>query len=188
MMRYGFHGGLPEMKSTILFAMRMVKDYVTLENMHEMMLIDERMDYFTFCHCVDELTADGLLLREVLENGMPVYTITPKGYEVGAIVEPEVPASLRRAVRRSIYVVINRLRKESNCETEMFTKEGETWIRLILRDETVSMLNLELMVGNRKYAQEVCDNFKQNAEEIYSHVLNAVLRDYKETEADTECG
>jgi hypothetical protein len=48
MPRYGFNGEKTEMKVFILFIMRHVLEPVTLDDMSEMILIDDNMNYFLF--------------------------------------------------------------------------------------------------------------------------------------------
>ena len=48
MPRYGFNGQLAEMKIFILFVMRHVVEPITLDEMAEMVLIDDNMNYFAF--------------------------------------------------------------------------------------------------------------------------------------------
>ncbi len=184
MARYGFRGERKEMKQYILYVMRLARDHVTLEDMQEMMLIDDRMNYFLFCDCIAGLVDSELLLKEKDKKGETVYTVTPRGYEIGEILQDEIPMALRRAAEKNALVVLNRVRRDRSIDVETVERGGNLYARLTMTDGVYPMLTMELTVANKTQADALKKNFRKNAENIFNDVLRAVLNPYEEEAKD----
>lgn len=175
MARYGFNGGKTEMKIFVLFVMRHVLDPVTLEQMSEMVLIDDNMNYFLFCECVADLVDSEMLIKEPGQKRGEVYTLTPHGYETLSSVEKSLPISLRRAAQETTLLVMDRLRRESLVHAEMVTSSGEPMARLTMTDGRDPILRLEVVTGSTEQARDICINFRQHADTIFDNILRVLL-------------
>jgi hypothetical protein len=173
--RYGFGGGKTEMKIFILFVMRHVLDPVDFEQMSEMVLIDDNINYFLYCECVAELLESGLLLKETDKDGRERYTITPRGYETGYIVDSNVPPALKRAAQETVLIVLNRIQRMSRLDAKVVMRGDEPLASLTMTDGRDPILQMEIMTGTEEQAKEICGNFLCNADGIFDDVLRSLL-------------
>lgn len=187
MARYGFGGGRTDMKIFILYVMRHVLDPVALDDLGEMVLIDDNMNYFLFSECVSDLVGSGLLLKETGKTGN-VYTLTPRGFDTLEPVERTLPVSLRRAVEKSIPMVLERLHRATVAQTELFDRNGDPMVRLTLTDGKDTILSLELMTAGLEQSRSICVNFRQHPELVFSSVLRALTDPPKQKEDTKQDG
>ncbi|MDR0671116.1 MAG: DUF4364 family protein [Oscillospiraceae bacterium] len=186
MARYGFGGGKTDLKIFVLYVMRHVPDPVTFDQMSEMVLIDDNINYFLYCECVAELLEGGLMRKETAENGRETYRITPRGGETGRIVESSVPFSLRRAAKETVLIVLNRIQRHARLEAHVIERDGEPLASLKMTDGRDAILQMELMTGSHAQAREICGNFLLHAEHIVDRVLRSLLTPYDDGEEAAE--
>ena len=174
MPRYGFNGERTQMKIFILFVMRHVLDPVTLDDIGEMVLIDDNMDYFLCSQSVSELVESELLRKEHRPKGLDAYTLSARGYETLESVERTLPISLRRAGQENARKVLGRLRRQARIRTEILMRDGEPMARLSLTDGRDPILQIELVAADCDRAREMCAHFEQNAELIFDGILQVL--------------
>ena len=176
MPRYGFNGEKTLMKIFILFVMRHVLDHVTLDQMGEMVLIDDNMNYFLYSESVAELVESNLLLKEKDPHGLEVYTLSPHGFDTLEPVERTLPISLRRAGQEHTRAVAERLRRRARLHTEILMRKDEPMARLTMTDGQDTILRIELVTGNTERARDICGNFEHHAEDIFDDILRVLLK------------
>ena len=177
MPRYGFNGQMTEMKIFILFILRYVLSPVTLEEMGEIVLIDDNMNYFLLSQSVSELVASDLLLREPGPRGSDVYSLLPRGRDTLEPVERTLPISLRQAGQEAARKVMGRLRCQGRTHTAIFVRDDEPMARLTLTDGKDILLRIELATGAWDRARQMCENFEKRAETIFDGVIRVLLDD-----------
>ena len=175
MPRYGFNGDKTMMKLFILFIMRHVLDPVTLDQMGEMVLIDDNMDYFLYSESAAELVESGLLFKERGGHGFDVYTLSPHGYDTLEPLERSLPFSLRRAGQETARAVVARLRRLARLHTEILARNDMPMARLTMTDGQDTILQIELVTGSKERARDICKNFERRAEAIFDGVLKVLL-------------
>ena len=175
MERYGFNGQITEMKIFILFILRHVLDPLTLDELGEMVLIDENMNYFLYCQGVSELADAGLVFREPRNDGQDAYTLSPHGYDTLEPVEATLPSSLRRAGWESAHEKRRLLRRKARIYTEVLARGEQPVAVMILTDGCDPILHIELQSGTPERARQMCACFKENAERVFDDVLRVLL-------------
>ncbi len=180
MARYGFRADKEQMKIFILFVMSHAIDLVEFDDMSEMVLIDDNIDYFLYTECVAELLEDGQLLKEKAETGEERYTLSPRGYDLMKIVESSLPIALRRAATETARDVMARVRRRACIQTEIVFHGVEPMAKLTLRDRNTPILIVQIMAGSETEAKKICRNFEKNAEYIFNDVAHALVNPYTE--------
>jgi len=180
MARYGFKiDDKEQMLIFILYVMKHVLDPVTLDEMGEMVLIDDNMNWFLYADCVAELVDSGLLLKEPGKSG-PVYTLSPHGYNNLIQMQRKVSYSLRKAADETVPEVISRLRREARIQTEVVTRGEDPIARLTLTDGREPILRIELVTMSRQRAYKMCATFKNSAEAVFDGLLELLLPENEE--------
>ena len=175
MPRYGFKEDKQTMKIFVLFVMRYILNPVTLEEMSEMILIDDNMNYFLFADSVAELAESELLIKEPGSGSGPVYTLSQRGYNVLIALERKLSYSLRIAGQESVRKVLPRLRREKHIKTAIVMRGKEPMARLVMTDGQDPVFHIELMAVSRERAEKMCTTFKRNAEAIFDGVISLLL-------------
>lgn len=183
MARYGFIHDKLEIKFLILYIMSRVTEPVSLSVLTDLTLCDDGIDYFDFAESAAELTETEHL--QMTEDSL--YAITEKGLKNGKVCESSLPYSVRIKADRRIAALNQRLRRSAAIQTRTIPREnGSYTVALSLNDEVDNILNIELMAASEEHAARLETNFRQNAEQIYNAVLDALLADYPAPERRRE--
>ncbi len=181
MARYGFRDEPGSLKAFILFVMSRSAEDVSLEDMIEMIMIDDNIDYFQFFEETHELTNSGHLFQRKGRFGQEVYNITPRGRVIAEFAESTLPHALKRAAEDVVKVVSERVRRDACIDTEVFYEEAEPMVCLRLTDGYAPMMRLEIVAGNEDDARKMCANFRRQAESIFEEISLTVRKSARGT-------
>ena len=176
MARYGFTGGMPETKILLLYALSFIPLPVTLENILEVVTLDERVDYFVLCQALYEMVDSGHVIASD-ENNVKGFTISPRGYEAGALMDNQLPAAFKTVVRRAAHMLNDRVERDKLVTTEAFIRGGLPAICCEMTDGTDPILHIELMLGDASQGVQIAKNFKKSAEKIYNRILEIMMEE-----------
>ena len=169
----GFISGQLEIKFLILYIAARLIEPVPFEMLQDLAMCDEGVDYFDFSQCLADLVRTGHLTEE---DGR--YAITAKGRENSKICESSLPYSVRMQAEKNIVVYNQRLRRSAlvTASTTMRDTGGFT-VTLSLSDELENVMRLELLVTKEAMARELEERFRQNAEALYSKIIDVLYED-----------
>ena len=174
MARYGFTGGMPETKILLLHALSFIPLPVTLEHLLEVVMLDERVDYFVLCQALHEMVISGHVMDSE-DNGKKNYSISPRGYEACDALNSQLPASLKTVVHREARMLNDRLEREKLVTTETFTRGGLPSICCQMTDGSDPILHVEIMLSDVSQGVQISKNFKKNAEKLYNQIYQLLM-------------
>ena len=177
MAHVGFIQDKLEIKFLILYVASRLIEPVPFEAMQELTMCDEGIDFFDFSECLSALVSSGHLT--VSEDGL--YAITEKGLHNGTICESSLPYSVRLSADKNITIYNQKLKRRSQIKSEITPRANGTYtVTLAFNDDAdESILKMELMVPGEVMAQDLAKRFRENAEQLYSGVLNALFEEPK---------
>lgn len=166
-----------DVKFLILFVLSCLDMPVTFDDIAEMAMIDSAMTYFDVSDAFYEMVESGHV-----EADGNYYRITDRGRAVLTGYERRLPATVRRDAQKAVMKTVARLKRDAMISTTT-REEGENnfVVSLKMSDSMGELMNLDMMVVNKRLAALIEGNFKANAEVIYNEILNAVMRDYSQT-------
>ena len=177
--RFGFIRDKLEIKILILFILRRLSEPVDMDTLTDLTLCDDGISFFDYADCVAELRSSGHI--EETESG---WVITEKGIQNGEITESSLPYSVRVRAGRNASIVSQAQQRAALITTSRELRvRGGTMVHLSMSDGMGPVFGLELLAGNDAEAHTIEKNFKKDAEGIYLHVMDLLLR---ETEKETE--
>ena len=171
MPRYGFVGDMPDTKNLVLFVMRHVNSFVTMEDLSQMVMLDDNFDYFVFADAVSDMVGSGLLKRDAEGR----VAITARGAEAGKAVESALASSLRRVASKAAEQVAERLLRDSAITADTFTLYGEQYLRCVITDGVAPLADLTLYAGSAQQAALLAKKWRKNAEGIYQRLLESFI-------------
>lgn len=175
---YGYIREKLDVKYLILFVLSCLDISVSFDDVVEMAMIDNAMTYFDVADAFYEMVDSG----HVQEEEAGKYRITERGHSVLTGYERRLPASVRRDAQRAVMKTVARLKRDALISTSTReVSENNFVVTLKMSDSLGEIINLDLMVVNKRLASLLEGNFRNNAEMIYNEILNAVMRDYSQT-------
>lgn len=172
-MEVGFISDKLEIKFLILYIAARIIEPVPFEVLQDLSMCDEGVDYFGFSECLADLVRTDHLS---LEGGL--YAITQKGRDNSVICESSLPYSVRMQVEKNIVQYNQRLRRNALVTAATTPREkGGYTVTLSLSDELDNVMRLELLVTKESMAKELEKRFKEDAEAIYTKIINVLYEE-----------
>ena len=167
-----------EVKFVILYTIWRYETPIPFEDINLVLTWEnEVLDYFTLAVKFGELLDDEFLTKTFTEN-REKYTLTSKGQEAVEFFTNRIPSS----IRSSIDTTIGNIKYDTLINPPAVTSEavpinaaGQFSLRCGIVDDGVTMLNMEIFVGDRDVALNVSKHFKENATEIYQAILKLCI-------------
>ncbi len=169
MPRYGFVGDMPDTKNLVLFVLRHVRTFVTMEDLSEMVMLDDNFNYFVFADAVSEMVDSGHLEKDAEGR----IAVTERGAEAGQVVESALAVSLRRVAAEAAAQVAERIKRDSAVTADTFQRGGEHYLRCTMTDGIAPLAELTLYAGSAQQAALLAKRWRKNAEEIYKKLLES---------------
>lgn len=175
--RLGFIKGSLDVKLLVLYLMARVAEPIVFDDLIDLALCDDGIDYFQLSQAVSELIESEHLLR--LDDGTLV--ITEKGRANGSIMEDNLPTVIRGRCNRNLARLNASLRFAAQMNAQVLTDEnGHSHIELSLVDGTGPLLRMDLAVPDEEQGQKMVRRFQETPEEFYQ-MIRSYLLDEKST-------
>jgi len=170
MQRYGFIQDELERKTLILYVLRRANCAVSYENLTEMALCDEGMDYFEYSTNLANLIDTGHVAR-IEDEVMTLYKISPKGIQNLAICEKQLPPAVRRYADEAVARVMQAIARARSVTAELTETNGKLAVVCRLQDDAGEILSMRIGVVSRAQGEILAKNFRRRAEGIYNTLL-----------------
>lgn len=169
--RFGFIREKVDIKILILFIMRRLNEPVDFEQLSDLTMCDDGINYFDFSECVDELVSSDHLYY----NGEE-YIITDKGRKNGEITESGIPYSVRLKAEKNVSRTNAVKARDAMISTSRELKRGGGFdVNLSLSDGVSEIFSVKLLAINEKQAESMENGFRKNAESVYNALMNKLI-------------
>lgn len=173
MNNFGFIHEKLEVKILILFILNRLPEPVDKDALAVLTLCDNGINYFDFAEALGELVATGHVYER---DGK--YLITDKGVRNVTEIEGSVPYSVRVKAEKETQRLSKELMRGAMIKTRHEARStGGFTVSLALSDGIDNIVNMELLAGSEKQAETIEQNFRKNAEHIYSAVVSILLNE-----------
>lgn len=176
-----------EIKFIILYTVWRYETPIPFEELNAVLTWEnEILDYFTFTEKFGELSDDEFLAKTFTEN-REKYALTSKGYEAVDFFTNRIPSS----IRKSIDDTIGNIKFDTLISPPSITSEavpinsaGQYSLSCNITDDGITLLDMEIFVGDKDVATNVSKHFKENATEIYQAILKLCVPKPEQNELD----
>ena len=171
MQRHGFIHDELEQKTLILYVLAKVECAVTFENLTEMAMCDDGMDYFEYSACLANLVETGHIIFES-DDVLSLYRISPKGIQNLKICEGQLPLTARAYADEAVSRVKEYIARSRLVTAELTADEnGKLSVLCRLQDDACELLSMRIGVASRTQGEILAKNFRRRAEGIYNSLL-----------------
>lgn len=152
---------------------------VGLTDLHitELLLENHLMDYFTFQFQLFGLIDTKLVTQRFTDEEHVLFSITPTGKDVLKNLSSTVPSGIRQNIDSLIDPMRSKIRSD-NLITADFTPDDENSFSVTCSasEETFTLIKIDVQIGTRNDAIEVCHNWKKHSQEIYSEIIESLIK------------
>ena len=171
---FGFIHEKMDIKVLILYVLNQLPASVDSLTLSELVFCDDGIGYFDYSDCLAELVE-----TEQIREDHGKYQITETGSRNVETVESTLPYSVRAKARRMAEPLAESMRRAALLKAEHTLQEdGTCQVTLAVNDGVSDLLNMTVMAPTERMAEQMKENFRANAEQIY----HAVVRILTESE------
>jgi predicted transcriptional regulator len=168
-----------ESKVFILFFIRNLDMPIDDIRFNKIMLENRFMNYFFLRQYFGELVEEGMISVHS-DNGRKIYDITEKGLSVLNMFESILPQGLKKRVKEIIKTMRKNIRNEMMITADYIPDEDNGYTALLkINEDTFPLIEIKIAAGSREDAKNICKNWTAFPQELYSEVLDTLVKDRK---------
>lgn len=166
---------LAENKLLLLFIFKKIKFPVSNNQITQIILENNFINYFTLQQYLNELLSSNFL-KYTDETGNHRLVITDKGIKVLSLFETRISEDKIKAVEDYLSKKMNNLKKEVTITADYTLGKKDNFIVDLKAVENDSILiDIKLNVGSNKDAKDLCHKWKNNSSELYSKIIELLI-------------
>lgn len=148
-----------DIKIMVLYALSKFHEPPTFEELSQVLLCDEGLNYFLLTQSVDEL----LLPKNIMIEDER-YHLTRRGKDNLKESLPQLPVSVQKKCDEALLLVNRQQDKKKFVQTEITDRfDGTVMLRLRLLDETGVLFDVNMMIPTRPEAQTIAQSFWEDS-------------------------
>lgn len=151
---------------------------IQVSNLHLMdaILGNRFMNYFSLQTAIAELLKNGML-SETTEEGKTYYCISEEGKNAVKLLKNIIPQGILARFDSQKKEIRARIKKDLEINAEYALDEDNNYFaRCYVRDGDIHLIDFKILAGNKKFAFEICENWRNHTKEIYSEIIETVLK------------
>ena len=162
-------------KLIILYMLEQVDFPLTTSHISEFILEQGYTNYITLQQALSELTETGLVNSQTVRNRTRL-TNTKEGSETLQFFGNRISDAIRDDIAKYFGENEIALRSEVNVQADYYkSTSGEYEVRMIARDKETLLVDLTLSVPDSMMAQQMCDNWEKNNQQVYQYLMEKLL-------------
>lgn len=166
-----------EIKVFILFLLKNIKEPLEFNTINDIVIQDGYVNYFDFAICFAELLESGQILELKQEGEKTFYVITPAGEEAVSNVEMRLFTTVREKALRSALRLLAFNKNGSRISSDLEEVHNGYILKCKIEDKEKVIMDLEVFLTEKYYADKLRQNFDDRAENVYKGVLSLLSGD-----------
>ncbi|MEG1742871.1 MAG: DUF4364 family protein [Clostridia bacterium] len=158
-----------EIKVFILFLLKNIKEPLEFSTINDIVIQDGFVNYFDFSICFAELLECGQISE--IKDEKCMYVISSSGEEAVGNVEMKIFNTVREKALRSALRLLAFYKSGSKITSNLSEQPNGFKLQCKIEDNKNILLNIEVFLTEKYYAEKLKTNFDDRAESIYRGVL-----------------
>lgn len=167
---------LAQNKLLLLYIIKLSPNNFSKNEITEFVLDKNYMNYFLIQRYLSELI-NANFIELIDQDSKEVYKILEKGINALSYFEDRITDGIRNELNAKFNKDIEEKVIQTQVVCDYYPKENNQYVvnlKLVENEETLFSLYLD--VGNDKQAKLVCDNWKENPEQIYQKIIKVLIK------------
>ena len=166
-----------EKKIIILYFIDKLKLPISNLQITKVFLENGFINYFLLQQYLAQLTINEYVF-EAVNDGFTFYSITEKGKEILKLFIDYLSLGIKKRKDDEISLIRNNVRKETSI-TANYEPEGHSSYKVNCKicEDDFTLISINLAVGSKEDAQNICKKWNSNSQVIYNKILNALIDD-----------
>lgn len=165
---------LAEDKLLLLYLLEKIKLPISNNQITQIILENNLMNYFTLQQYITELTNTNFILVTE-QDGKHRISISPEGSKVLSLFINRVSKNKLDNIDIYLNKQLDNIKKEITIYAD-YTIEGNNYIvNLKAMENNCILMDLKINVASNKQAKDLCSKWKQNSSELYNQLFNVLI-------------
>jgi hypothetical protein len=181
-----------DIKILICYLLKNIDKPISFDNISEILLQDELVNYFELVKAIDDLLVSGHI-DLVMQGEQKLYKSTRLGAGTAELFERRLPFSVKEKSVKAAINLLAKIKRESENSVEIAENaSGGLNVCCKILDMGDALLSINLFVPDKLQAEMVKKHFLANPELVYKGVLSLltgdveVVRDVLELKKESE--
>ena len=167
---------LAENKIILLYMIEKINLPVSNLQITKLILENRFMNYFYLQQFLNELCESNLLSTELVDD-KTYYGITPSGKQTLSYFVDLIHLGVKNRIDQTITNIRKNIRNEILVTADYTPKsENEFVVSCKVREDDFSLIDLEITVGTKSDARQICENWKQHSQSIYPEIIESLIK------------
>ena len=163
-----------ESKLIILYILDKLDLPLEKNQLSNIILENNFLNYFTLQQCLLEIESSDLVIIE--GDKSQLWRISSQGRNAVSFLSDFLTVRVKNTIDRYVHTNKLTIKKESEIKTSYKKiNDDEFIVTLVALENGMELINLELNVVSGRQAQQICENWKKNAEQIYGMIIGSLL-------------
>jgi predicted transcriptional regulator len=167
-------------KLIIMYIIQNLNGPVTNNNITKIILQTRLMNYFVLQQCLTDLLESKLISLDSSTNASDKtesYSITDSGAKTLNYFQNLIPPGIKKRIDKVLLDSSKELQTEAQVTAD-FTPESEDKFNVTCKigEKDFQLIELNVAVGTKKDAREVCDNWIKHSSEIYAEIIESLTK------------
>lgn len=163
-------------KLIILYLLAQVKMPLSVSQITQIILERGYTDYFSLQQYLTELD-DSKFITITKQNNISYYEINERGEQTLDFFSSRIPEFIRKELDSFIENNWRQLKSELDIFAEYLPKkENEYIVHCKVTENHSTLIDININVGSKKQAIELCTNWKEKASTLYGEILHVLSK------------
>lgn len=163
-----------EMNLIILYTVLHLKTGATYTILDYIVSRTVDINYFALQSYLEALI-DSENLAELTVDDKKIYSLTTAGEETIGFFADRIPPSIRDRLDEYVREINKKENVSSDISCDYYPiSEREYSVKLNIKENDVTMLNIELYVGDRERAKRISEHLKEHTTQVYSQIISLI--------------
>lgn len=166
---------LAENKLLLLFIFSKIKFPVSNNQITDIILENNLINYFTLQQYLTDLISSKLL-KYTDETGNHRLIITEKGTRVLSLFGNRISKDKIEIIENYLNKKINNIKKEVTVTANYTIENNNFIVNLKALENNSILIDIKLTVGSNKDARDLCQKWKNNSSELYNQIIQLLIK------------
>ena len=163
-------------KLLLLYLIDKINIPVSAMQITKIILENKYINYFFLNKFLKELVQSGFL-KATPDNERTIYEISENGKKTLEYFTPHIPQGIKSSIDKTIKSIRKNIKNEYLIKAD-FEPQSETEfiVKCSVSEDDFSLIGLEILVGTKRDAISICENWRKNSAVIYQDIIDAVTK------------
>lgn len=163
-------------KIIVLYILENANKPLTIQQIVKFCEEFKEITYFDICGYIESLKANNYI-KQTMDNSNILYSLTDHGVATLKELLELIPGVNLYNLKKIINKNIIQIKTEYDIDTIIIPiKDEEYKVSCYIKDGNDELVNISIYAGNKDQAKNISNNWNQNAEYIYSKLLDMMTK------------